>query len=131
MKISELRTSLWGYRKGDVCEYVAELDEQFSARLTERETLLRETADSLRSELAKKEEELAQLRETCERLRRENGRLARAAAAELPRARTQAGADAPQEARPVRQAAPGSEGNLSLFEAGDDAERGFAWKKAD
>ena len=40
MKISELRTSLWGYRKGDVCEYVAELDEQFSARLTEREAMV-------------------------------------------------------------------------------------------
>lgn len=35
MDITDLKSSFWGYKKSDVYEYVAQLNDQFSKKMTE------------------------------------------------------------------------------------------------
>ena len=37
MTIKELKTGLFGYQKVGVCQYITDLEEQFAARLAEKE----------------------------------------------------------------------------------------------
>lgn len=134
MKISEIRTGLFGFRKTDVCRYIADLDEQFSARLLEREASLRETAEDLRRslaarerELAEKENELAEAERLCEELRE---KLAVSAPPVAPKDAAEEHFAAPFAAKDEPE--PGEdEGNLSLFELRDDALGGISWKTAE
>lgn len=89
MELNDLKTGLWGFRKRDVCEYVAGMSEELTARMeqerqqsAEAEALLREKiaaqdADmqAMHREKGRKDREIAALREQVQALQAENAAL--------------------------------------------------------
>lgn len=66
MKTEELKTGFWGYQKFSVCQYITSLEEQFSAKLLEKDEESRMLLDKERQRVRQLEEELAELRQKYE-----------------------------------------------------------------
>lgn len=66
MTLRELKTGLFGYRRVDVCRYITQLEEEFSARLEAREQEAAQTEERYRQRVQALEEELAELRRSAD-----------------------------------------------------------------
>ena len=62
MTIKELKTGLFGYQKVGVCQYITELEEQFAAKLAEKEEEARRAAEEYQKRIRALEEELQEAR---------------------------------------------------------------------
>lgn len=67
MKTEHLKTGFWGYKKLSVCQYITTLEEQFSAKLLEKDTEYQKVLAQNQEKIQQLEEELRQLRERCEK----------------------------------------------------------------
>lgn len=65
MDITELKSGFWGYKKNNVCEYVAEINEQFSKKLMETIKEYDCQIRELQSKIAQLEQENAALQKEC------------------------------------------------------------------
>ncbi len=59
MNITSLKSGLWGYRKNDVCEYIAKMNEEFSQKLMEALKENDSMIQELQAKVAQLEEENA------------------------------------------------------------------------
>lgn len=62
MTIKELKTGLFGYQKVGVCQYITDLEEQFAAKLAEKEEEARRAAEEYQKRIRALEEELQEAR---------------------------------------------------------------------
>lgn len=68
MRLEDLKKGLWGYKKDSVYQYVANMEEELSAKLLEKDKQLTKTIEDVRQEAAKA---VAQTKEDMEGVRRE------------------------------------------------------------
>lgn len=66
MKLEELKTGFWGYKKFSVYQYITALEEQFSAKLLEKDEEHRQLLEQERQRVLQLEEELSTLRQQYE-----------------------------------------------------------------
>ena len=66
MKIEDLKVGFWGYKKFSVYQYITHLEEQFSAKLLEKDEENRSLLEKERQRSQKLEEELKNLRKQYE-----------------------------------------------------------------
>ena len=71
MKMEDLKTGFWGYRKFSVCQYIAAMEESFSAKLLEKDEENRALLERERQRVRELEEELSELRRQYEAQREE------------------------------------------------------------
>jgi cell division septum initiation protein DivIVA len=64
MKNKIFKTSLFGYSKTDVCNYITKMNEEFSQKFEELTTAHKNERDQLTSQIAKLEEELTKHKDT-------------------------------------------------------------------
>ncbi len=63
MKLKELKTCFWGYQKAGVFQYITDLEEQFSARLLEKDQQIQELTRGYQEQIAALEEQVKRLQE--------------------------------------------------------------------
>ena len=63
MKLKELKTGFWGYQKAGVFQYITDLEEQFSARLLEKDRQIQELTRGYQERIASLEEQVKLLQE--------------------------------------------------------------------
>ena len=66
MKTEELKTGFWGYKKFSVYQYITTLEEQFSAKLLEKDLETRTALDQAQARIQQLEQELSVLRQQYE-----------------------------------------------------------------
>lgn len=71
MKLSQLKKGLFGYRQADVYDYVAALEEEFAAKLLEREASYKKSEEQYIARIEKLENELKSVKERLEQHRDE------------------------------------------------------------
>lgn len=72
MKAAELKTGLWGYKKFSVYQYITALEEEFSAKLLEKDQESREALEQERQRAQQLDRELNELRQQYESLKEEH-----------------------------------------------------------
>ena len=67
MELNNLKTGLWGFKKQDVCEYIAKMSEELTAKMEQERRQNEEKLDTIvqamRREGCEKDREIAALRE--------------------------------------------------------------------
>lgn len=71
MTLSELKTGLFGYKKASVYQYITSLEEQFSAKLVEKDAAMKQAAEQYQEKIQRLEEEVERLRKQCDIQREE------------------------------------------------------------
>ena len=71
MKTEELKTGFWGYKKFSVYQYITALEEEFSAKLVEKEQESRTLLEQERQRVRELEEDLRALRQQYEAQKKE------------------------------------------------------------
>lgn len=71
MTLNEIKLSLFGYNKNDVCSYISELNSIHSAEISAAEDRLKTESDSFAAERSTLSRENADLKENCGRLEEE------------------------------------------------------------
>lgn len=66
MKREDLKSAFWGYQKLSVCQYITTLEEEFSAKLLEKEAEYQKILSQKQQNIQQLEEEVRTLRERCE-----------------------------------------------------------------
>lgn len=66
MQLDHLRQSLFGYKKSDVCQYIASLEEDYSRQLTELEQAAQIQEAEYQARIHALEQELLESRQCCE-----------------------------------------------------------------
>ncbi len=81
MELNNLKTGLWGFKKQDVCEYIAKMSEELTAKMEQERRQNEEKLDAIvqamRREGCDKDREIAALKEQVQALREENAALQR------------------------------------------------------
>ena len=76
MELNNLKTGLWGFKKQDVCEYIAKMSEELTAKMEQERRQNEEKLDAIvqamRREGCDKDREIAALKEQVQGLREEN-----------------------------------------------------------
>lgn len=90
MELKEMRTALWGFRKQDVCEYIASLSEELNAQLQAEKEKNRQlqadeqenqqTVDQTSADIERLNDEITRLNEELAALRQDNAEKEAAAA---------------------------------------------------
>lgn len=62
MRLDELKTGLFGYKKNGVYEYVTSLEEEFSLRMTEKDAQAKKNEEEYQHKINRLEKELEELR---------------------------------------------------------------------
>jgi aminopeptidase N len=82
MELNNLKTGLWGFKKQDVCEYIAKMSEELTAKMEQERRQNEEKLDAIvqamRREGCDKDREIAALKEQVQALREENAALQKA-----------------------------------------------------
>lgn len=82
MELNNLKTGLWGFKKQDVCEYIAKMSEELTAKMEQERRQNEEKLDAIvqamRREGCEKDREIAALKEQVQVLREENAALQKA-----------------------------------------------------
>lgn len=76
MKLDQLKKGFFGYKKASVYEYISLMDEEFSAKLLEKEAEYRKGEEQYRERIIALEEELNQVRDQLEQQRKEQMTIA-------------------------------------------------------
>lgn len=75
MELNNLKTGLWGFKKQDVCEYIAKMSEELTAKMEQERRQNEEKLDAIvqamRREGCEKDREIAALKEQVQVLREE------------------------------------------------------------
>ena len=83
MELNNLKTGLWGFKKQDVCEYIAKMSEELTAKMEQERRQNEEKLDAIvqamRREGCEKDREIAALKEQVQVLREEKADKARGA----------------------------------------------------
>ena len=79
MELNNLKTGLWGFKKQDVCEYIAKMSEELTAKMEQERRQNEEKLDAIvqamRREGCEKDREIAALKEQVQVLRKEKAAL--------------------------------------------------------
>lgn len=67
MTLEELKRSFFGYRKADVYQYIAYIEQSFSEKLMQKDQQLEKIESQYQEKISRMEAELATLRKECER----------------------------------------------------------------
>lgn len=82
MELNNLKTGLWGFKKQDVCEYIAKMSEELTAKMEQERRQNEEKLDAIvqamRREGCEKDREIAALKEQVQVLREEKAALQKA-----------------------------------------------------
>ena len=66
MELDKLKKGFFGYKKASVYEYIVFLEEEFSAKLMEKDAQIKETEEKYLSKIQQMEEEMKALRQKCD-----------------------------------------------------------------
>lgn len=76
MELNDLKTGLWGFKKQDVCEYIAKMSEELTAKMEQErrqnEVKIEAIVQAMHREGCDKDREIAALKEQVQALREEN-----------------------------------------------------------
>ena len=78
MRLEELKKGLWGYRKDAVFQYIAQQEEQFTQKMTEKDAQMEQRSQQDRSHIQELEQENRTLKEELSRLRAQQDQISQA-----------------------------------------------------
>lgn len=76
MKLDQLEKGFWGYKKSSVYTYITMAEEEFSAKLSEKDNQYKKNEEQYRARIAELEEELYTLKEQMDKQKNEKIEIA-------------------------------------------------------